>query len=276
MAPVIVREWCERWQSVFDRASLGTLTHNEQMVRGFVAKHGSLELREVTALQAQEWGGRKPGTVRYVKLLFADAVRAGLLECSPFDRVSVSRGPGRSKVEPPTEQMVLGLAEKASGLHGEWGQVFGRAVLFSAYTGLRLGEMAAVEARDVQLVPAPMVFVRRPKRPAPERTVGIFGPAVGVVTEQTEVGLLFTSRTGRALRRDMVSRAWGELCRSAGVSFEWHQLRHFCATWLLDHGASAEDVALQLGHQDGGLLVRRTYGHPSTMLAVERLRRAVG
>ena len=34
-------------------------------------------------------------------------------------------------------------------------------------------------------------------------------------------------------------------------------------------------IALQLGHQDGGRLVRELYGHPDAAIARERLREAV-
>ena len=39
-------------------------------------------------------------------------------------------------------------------------------------------------------------------------------------------------------------------------------------------GLDARDIALQFGHQDGGQLVRSTYGHPDAELARERIRRA--
>ena len=52
------------------------------------------------------------------------------------------------------------------------------------------------------------------------------------------------------------------------------QLRHFCATHLLELGVSHADVAVQLGHTDGGALVMSTYGHPSENGARERLKRA--
>ncbi len=32
---------------------------------------------------------------------------------------------------------------------------------------------------------------------------------------------------------------------------------------LLERGATPWDVAIQLGHEDGGRLVQRLYGHPS-------------
>lgn len=57
---------------------------------------------------------------------------------------------------------------------------------------------------------------------------------------------------------------------------DFYDLRHFCATHLLGLGASHADVAVQLGHTDGGALVMSTYGHPSEDLARLRLKRAFG
>jgi len=54
--------------------------------------------------------------------------------------------------------------------------------------------------------------------------------------------------------------------------FDFHELRHLCATLMVDAGIAAEDVAEQLGHLDGGKLVRKLYGHPSKELARERIR----
>ena len=47
------------------------------------------------------------------------------------------------------------------------------------------------------------------------------------------------------------------------------------ATAFLNGGASEWDVAIQLGHRDGGKLVRELYGHPDEDLVRERLRAAV-
>ena len=55
---------------------------------------------------------------------------------------------------------------------------------------------------------------------------------------------------------------------------DFYELRHFCATHLLELGVSHADVAVQLGHTDGGALVMSTYGHPSEDAARERLKRA--
>lgn len=56
---------------------------------------------------------------------------------------------------------------------------------------------------------------------------------------------------------------------------DFYELRHFCATHLLELGVSHADVAIQLGHRDGGALVMSTYGHPAGAGARSRLRAAM-
>ena len=54
-----------------------------------------------------------------------------------------------------------------------------------------------------------------------------------------------------------------------------HGSRHYFGwyAWnVLD--LDARDIALHFGHQDGGELVRKTYGHPDAALARERVREA--
>jgi integrase len=56
----------------------------------------------------------------------------------------------------------------------------------------------------------------------------------------------------------------------------FHDLRHFAASWFLDHGASFHDVGVQLGHDDSGREVRETYGHLDRGKALERLEGLIG
>jgi hypothetical protein len=48
---------------------------------------------------------------------------------------------------------------------------------------------------------------------------------------------------------------------------DFYELRHCAATMLLERGMTPWDVAVQLGHQDGGRLVTSLYGHPSEAAA---------
>jgi len=58
-------------------------------------------------------------------------------------------------------------------------------------------------------------------------------------------------------------RAWGETVRTAGLGSEVtpHVLRHTCATWALNSGMSAWDVAALL--PTSVQMIEATYGHHS-------------
>jgi integrase len=57
---------------------------------------------------------------------------------------------------------------------------------------------------------------------------------------------------------------------------ELYELRHACATLLMERGLPVHVVANQLGHADGGPLVQRLHGHPSERRMRDQIRIAVG
>jgi AraC-like DNA-binding protein len=70
-------------------------------------------------------------------------------------------------------------------------------------------------------------------------------------------------------------REWRQRYAQLPSSYDWsdlHELRHACATLLLERGLSSADVALQLGHTDGGRLVQTLYGHRDERLARDRVK----
>ena len=94
----------------------------------------------------------------------------------------------------------------------------------------------------------------------------------GVAALEPRAGLLFRRQEGGAWTKQTVNRRWVVARRDVGLpKVRFHDLRHFHATLLLDRGASCMDVAIQLGHTDNGELVRRTYGHPDSAPALERI-----
>jgi integrase len=71
----------------------------------------------------------------------------------------------------------------------------------------------------------------------------------------------FNFRVGR--------QRWGERDR-----LELYELRHACATLLLERGLPPHVVANHLGHTDGGGVVQRLYGHSSERGMREQIRLA--
>ena len=86
---------------------------------------------------------------------------------------------------------------------------------------------------------------------------------------------MFTTTTGKRFSKTSHYYYWRAVRFAFGRSgMDFYELRHFCATELLRLGVSHADVAIQLGHTDGGALVMSTYGHPSENDARDRLRAA--
>jgi hypothetical protein len=56
-----------------------------------------------------------------------------------------------------------------------------------------------------------------------------------------------------------------------GRDVDLYELLHACTTLLPERGLRPADVAVQLGHTDGGRLVQILYGHPDEERAPDRL-----
>ena len=88
--------------------------------------------------------------------------------------------------------------------------------------------------------------------------------------------LLFATPLGRQFWSGTLVYYWHPVrAAAARPAMDFYELRHYCATRLLEAGISDADVAVQLGHTDGGELVRKVYGHPTARRALENVREAL-
>jgi integrase len=149
-------------------------------------------------------------------------------------------------------------------------------LLFLGYVGCRPGELCCVRRDDVDRDRAE-VSIRfaldgqggetPPKngRPRAVTVPPIALEALDDVPVRLTSPYLFHSATGRRLSKGtlsynfrLVRQRWAKRER-----VELYELRHACATLLMERGLPPHVVANQLGHTDGGALVQRLYGHPS-------------
>jgi integrase len=184
-------------------------------------------------------------------------------------------------------------------VHGEYGPTFRAMLLWFAFTAMRPGEVFALEHGDVD---GDLIHVRRnvgatgivttPKNHK-TRTIILPGPAKQALAEaprSLHSSLVFETKQGTRFSEPKLTwyfkpckAAWltkldarrRALLDPPGTPFTPYHMRHFCATYLRSRGLSWDDIAVQLGHSDHGLLAATTYGHPSEDEARERIRRAV-
>lgn len=276
-------EFAERWVRDYPRPRASTNKHNAERVQRFAKDFKGVKLADVDRPTARDWAKLHKSHLAAVRAMFGDAMRDGLIDLNPFADLRLPGSPGRKDIVTMTESELKALADLA--LHedmelGDYGPEYRAMVLFSGYVGLRPGELFALRRDDVagQLCTVERSLARTgeigPTKTGRSRTVTIPPPAQDALEDVPihPSGLLFTSPHDRMWTQPSHHRYWQSLRKLAkrpGLAF--YELRHAAATFMLERGVTPWDVAIQLGHTDGGQLVMELYGHPSEAGARARL-----
>lgn len=284
---------CGLWLALRPRAKRATNETYAEQVAPFVAAYGDMALEELDVELALEWitVRQMRWTLGGVRAMVTDARRAGLVTSNPFVGMGLTSGRGRRDLEVLTEAEVLELAETAARTwpRSSYGQVWRALVLWQAFVGTRPAEAYALTRADLD---GGQVHVRRQRPPAdartaPEdlplpkngraRTVNVHPLALEAVralpTPLRPDAPLFQAARGGPMHGGTQHYYWHPIrCAFGRPSMDLYELRHFCGSYHLnDLQLAPQDVAEQLGHTDGGVLVQRLYGHPSAELARRRI-----
>jgi integrase len=280
-----VGSFAERWTRDFPRPAASTNKHNAERVRAFAKHYAGKRLDSVTRQQARQWALEHPSEHSAIRAMFSDALRDDLVTSNPFADLGINRKTPKRRLDPDwlTIEQVHELAAKAREVHVPGtGAIVSSAILVSAYTGIRPGELFALEWGDIrpgQLVISRAVQSRTntigPPKNGQPRVIVLPDMAAEAIenTPRNHERLVFTSPTGRRLYQSSWHGLWNPVrCSFGRPSMHYYELRHFTATHLLELGLQPSDVAVQLGHSDGGHLVQTVYGHPSHEAARQRIR----
>jgi len=197
-----------------------------------------------------------------VRTVLKAAFEFGVIDKMP-DLPPLPRKSGKLPDAPSDEEIVTLLAN-AQG----WLRV---AIALSVYAGLRMGEVRALEVRDVDFKRG-IILVRRalsadevmPPKSGNERPVPLASELRGVLEETTRLKLptarLVVNERGATPRRQRVLGAFKRLeQRLAMREWSFHSLRHYFCSTLIRRGASVEAVRLLAGHSK--LDVTQRYVH---------------
>ncbi len=233
--------------------------------------------------------GLSPRTVGYLLGLLRHALRGAVKEglvgrnvAELVDPVKGSRR--RAHVEPLTLDQTRQLLD---AIQGDRIEAF---VVVAAYCGLRLGELLGLSWENVDLDAGTLrverILQRRdarwlleePKSESSRREIDLAEPVVAALrahrvrqmserlragTEWQEWGLVFTSPVGSPIHFRNALRHFHKALDKAGLpQRRLHDLRHGCATLLIENGEDLKTVADQLGHSDPALTLR-TYVNPN-------------
>lgn len=303
-----ISTFAARWTRDFPRPKQSTNDRYHADAARFAKKFGDRKLNEISVPEARSYAMAHKHDLGSLRAMYSDARRDGLVLSNPFSELGISKGPGRKHIVPITAEELGELAELALSL-GDFGRVFRSVIRFAAYTGLRPGEVFGLDWDDIDFE-AETVHVRqqlhkgRLTLPKSNKTRKVFLPPPAAqalrdlpsrvpkpICEISGTAMLFPGKLDQRIRQNALWMYWTpvrtafvaklddgrrrEFQQAGKASLDFYSItRHFCATTLIEQGVESWIVARQLGHEDGGRLVEKLYGHPRDEVARERLKRA--
>ena len=275
----------DRWLRDYRRPRETTNRTNAAKLKAFRRDFARRRLDDIDRPEARAWALEHRSALDAVRAMFTDAVNDGLARSNPFAGLRLPGSRGRNDLEVLGEAEVQALAETA--LHvSTHGPTIRTMIIFAAFCGVRRGELFALEWGDLDLRDLEIHVRRRVDShgaidlPKNGRTRKIVLPppardALVAMPRRAGTEIVFTTPSGRGFTQTSWTYHWHPVRAAAGrPAMDFYELRHFCATHLLERGLTPSDVAVQLGHTDGGRLVQELYGHPSEDAARERVKRA--
>lgn len=286
------REFCERHITLQTTNSGELLKPSTKELYRRLLRHNlsyfhNINVEEITSPQVAEWWahsistGKQTSSSKAYKLLKSALRRAlaeGLITKDPCQVRGAEKASSGWAIEVPSPTEVQLIAKNMNPRYREM-------VLIAAYSGLRFGELIALEAKDFIREGSPESFyysikvtksailvgdsVQKgtPKSKYGVRTVPLpqhLNETIERVLERVaknQHSLVFPSKSGGYLRHDVFTNSWKRALKNAGISkrITPHCLRHFAGTELARAGANIAELKSWLG--DGSTQALLGYIH---------------
>ena len=210
----------------------------------------------------------------------SSAIKQGYIHHDPTQGLELPPIEDRTIV-PPTQDLVWKLINVATF----FGQNADAMIHLGAFTGLRRGELLALQFTDIDWSNKEIVVTKAltrfpakdgvhrwrwemgpPKTKRSVRRVVLSDDILLYLTRMRKsapnpIGLLFPDKNGKPLDPDFFDSLFAKIKKSAGLKeIRFHDLRHFFASLLISQGFSPKYVCDQLGHSSIQMTFD-TYGH---------------
>lgn len=277
-----------------------TRVHNECMLRPFRALYGARQLASITRTEANDWAAVKPSSAKTVKAMFAEAAREDAIPTDPFARVQFPKQRGRSDIDPLTEDEIEKLGEIAIKAGGLYGPEMWALIMFAAWTGMRPGEVCALNWAEVNLADDTVRVewsmrndgTRGPVKGKQRREI-VLAPKAreAILSLGRRDGNVFRSPTLKPLRPNSLRGYWvpirdgftaqlpeshwlrRRLLADPKDKLDPYEMRHAFGSMLADRGLSAWDISQQMGNTPA--VCERVYVHPHKERSQKRVRDAL-
>ena len=268
-----------------------TLERYRSLARLQITPHiGDIKLAALRAEHVKAWHGAlmatgiAPRTIRNAHVVLSraltEAVTFGTFAANVASKVTLPKDEGH-------EMTILSPAEVKVLLNGLRGHSYHPIAALALATGMRRGELLALQWSDIDLAKGIIrversleqtqagLRVKPPKSTAGKRSVTIAGDAVAMLRDhlrqqrelRLQLGqggqpvLVFCNVEGDHLPPDSVSRNWSRTCSDRGLPVvPFHALRHTSVSMLLGAGMDVLTVSRRIGHRKASITLD-IYGH---------------
>jgi integrase len=285
-----IKSWCETWlQAKAIEAEVSTHARYSRIVERFIECIGAKANRDLATLQAVDITRLRDHeakelsratanlSVRVLRVCFGEAVRQGLLTVNPAVRVSILKTHDKSARRAFTLPEIKRIL-KACGDDVEWPGL----VLFGLYLGQRLGDLAKLTWRAVNLDTGEIAFTaRKTGRRIVLPLVQPLSDYLASLPAGDNPNAYIFPRAASAKRTASLSNQFREILSDAGLveprgkatgkgrsaarepsEISFHSLRHSAVTMLKASGLSDFIAREIVGHESSA--VSRQYTHLST------------
>ncbi|MDB6173785.1 MAG: hypothetical protein JWL59_3096 [Chthoniobacteraceae bacterium] len=286
-----VRSWCQQWlQKKAIEIEGSTHDRYTTIVTRFLEFLGKAADKDIAALKTSEIGkfrdregtdlarGTANLSLKVLRVCLSEAVRQGLITTNPAAQVEIlkSRGEATRRAFTVAE---IGRVLEGCGTDQEWRGM----VLFGLYTGQRLGDLARLTWRSVDLEKGELFLTT--KKTGRRMTLPLIGPLPDFLTSLAATddpnAALFPTLS-KAKRTGTLSNRFREILVAAGLAeprthaatgktrnsaratseISFHSLRHCTVTFLKAAGVSDALARAVVGHESAA--VSRQYTHLDT------------
>lgn len=228
--------------------------------RRTVEAFGDTPIRNITAhdiaLEITRFSsGKADKTVRtqllVYNLIFTYAVQQGYIDFNPAREVEVPKKLKKTKRTSPTSEDIKRVKES-------YKCTFGMFAYFALYTGLRKGELLALDWKDIDMKKREISVTKsvyhisnKPAIKEPKTSTSIARiPIPDALYNKLKPGkgLVFPNASGDYMTEMQFQKAWSDYCKESGVTATVHQFRHAYATMLFENNIPPEEAQALLRH----------------------------
>ena len=184
--------------------------------------------------------------------IFKYAVEMGDVPFNPVRDLSVPEGLSKEKITSPPQEEIEKVKTSTDCF-------FGMFAYWAMYTGMRRGELLALEWSDVNIenrtinINKSLYYkgntpcVKLPKTTTSLATVPILDALLTKIIPQKK-GLVFPNAKGDYITNTQFNHYWERYQKESGINATPHQFRHAYATMLFEAGIPPEEMQILLRH----------------------------